>query len=211
MKVLSTTGLTKLIELCKDTFIDKNNTVDISSILSTVATTGSYADLTNKPSINSVTLSGDKTSSDLGLQDTLVDSGDNQNIKTINNKSILGSGNITVSSLPSQSGQSGKFLTTNGTAASWSAVSYNNLTNKLTAGTDISISNSNVVSCTHPEVYLSEDDYQDLVDAGTVDPNTYYNTDDATQMTVSDLITRRESMNPGDQLAQGYLVLVEVQ
>jgi hypothetical protein len=45
------------------------------------------------------------------------------NIKTINNNSILGSGNITIDSLPSQSGQSGKFLTTNGTTASWSNVS----------------------------------------------------------------------------------------
>jgi len=45
------------------------------------------------------------------------------NIKTINNTSLLGSGNITVDSLPSQTGQSGKFLTTNGTSASWANVS----------------------------------------------------------------------------------------
>ena len=41
------------------------------------------------------------------------------NIKTINSQSILGSGNITVDALPSQTGQSGKFLTTDGTDASW--------------------------------------------------------------------------------------------
>ena len=41
------------------------------------------------------------------------------NIKTINGNSILGSGDITVSSLPSQTGNAGKFLTTNGTIASW--------------------------------------------------------------------------------------------
>lgn len=55
-----------------------------------------------------------------GKQATLVSG---TNIKTVNNNSLLGSGNITIDSLPSQSGQSGKFLTTNGTTASWSTVS----------------------------------------------------------------------------------------
>ena len=41
------------------------------------------------------------------------------NIKTVNGTSVLGSGNISVDSLPTQTGQSGKFLTTNGTTASW--------------------------------------------------------------------------------------------
>lgn len=41
------------------------------------------------------------------------------NIKTINNNSILGSGNLTLDGLPTQTGQSGKFLTTDGTDASW--------------------------------------------------------------------------------------------
>lgn len=53
-------------------------------------------------------------------QDTLISG---TNIKTINNNSLLGNGNITIDSLPSQSGQSGKYLTTNGTTASWSTVS----------------------------------------------------------------------------------------
>ena len=44
------------------------------------------------------------------------------NIKTINNTSILGSGNITIDSLPSQSGNSDKFLTTNGTTANWASL-----------------------------------------------------------------------------------------
>ena len=52
-------------------------------------------------------------------QDTLVSG---TNIKTINNTSLLGSGNITIDALPSQSGQSGKVLTTNGSAASWDQV-----------------------------------------------------------------------------------------
>lgn len=44
------------------------------------------------------------------------------NIKTINSQSILGSGDLTVDGLPSQTGQSGKFLTTDGTDASWATV-----------------------------------------------------------------------------------------
>jgi len=49
-------------------------------------------------------------------QDTLVSG---TNIKTINSNSILGSGNLDIDGLPSQTGQSGKFLTTNGSEASW--------------------------------------------------------------------------------------------
>ena len=44
------------------------------------------------------------------------------NIKTVNNTSLLGSGNITIDSLPTQSGNSGKFLTTDGSSASWATV-----------------------------------------------------------------------------------------
>ena len=44
------------------------------------------------------------------------------NIKTINNTSLLGSGNINVDSLPSQSGNNGKFLTTSGSSASWATL-----------------------------------------------------------------------------------------
>ena len=56
--------------------------------------TDDYDQLNNRPQINSNTLTGNKTSSDLGLQDALVSG---TNIKTINNQSLLGSGNITIS------------------------------------------------------------------------------------------------------------------
>lgn len=49
-------------------------------------------------------------------QDTLVSG---TNIKTINGNSVLGSGNIDVDALPDQTGNTGKFLTTNGVSASW--------------------------------------------------------------------------------------------
>lgn len=49
------------------------------------------------------------------------------NIKTINNNSILGSGNLTLNGLPTQTGNNGKFLTTDGTDASWGVVKTHNL------------------------------------------------------------------------------------
>lgn len=47
-----------------------NITIDANNVISASGGSGTsdYADLTNKPSINSVTLSGNKTTSDLGLQ-----------------------------------------------------------------------------------------------------------------------------------------------
>lgn len=101
--------------------------------LAAVATSNSYEDLIDKPYIPEgvivdQTYSATSTNAQSGTavagaistkQDTLVSG---TNIKTINNNSILGSGNISVDSLPTQTGQSGKFLTTNGTAASWANV-----------------------------------------------------------------------------------------
>lgn len=223
MKVLTTTGLTKLIELSKNTFLDKDNVIDVSDALATVAVTGSYNDLSNKPTVdqtyNSTSTNAQSgtavTGAISGKQDTLVSG---TNIKTINNVSILGSGNLAVSGLPSQSGQSGKFLSTNGTTASWTSVapvatsgSYSDLTNKLTAGTDINISASNVVSCTHPEVYLTQSEYDNMKATGTLDPNTYYNTSTSVPFNAESFITIKSSMNPGDTLTKGYMVLVEVQ
>lgn len=60
--------------------------------------TSDYTQLTNKPSVNDVELSGNKTSTQLGLQSELVSG---TNIKTINSESLLGSGNIkTIKPLP---------------------------------------------------------------------------------------------------------------
>ena len=60
-------------------------------------------------------------------------------IKTVNNQSILGSGNLTIDSLPAQSGNANKFLTTDGSSASWANLatvatsgSYSDLSNKPT-------------------------------------------------------------------------------
>jgi hypothetical protein len=77
-----------------------------TSSLATVATSGSYDDLTNKPTIPTVPTSNTAFTNDAGYattgdvqtalaskQDTLVSG---TNIKTINNESLLGSGNIDI-------------------------------------------------------------------------------------------------------------------
>ena len=82
---------------------NKFNNYTPSASLATVATSGSYNDLTNKPTIPTKTSdltndSGFVTSNyhDSTKQDTLVSG---QNIKTINNQSILGEGNINDSAI----------------------------------------------------------------------------------------------------------------
>ena len=61
--------------------------------------TSDYAQSSNKPKINNVELNGNKTSSDLSLQGTLVSG---SNIKTINDESILGEGNLTINTLTNE-------------------------------------------------------------------------------------------------------------
>ena len=53
-----------------------------------------------------------------------------QSVKTINGQSIVGEGNVDIDSLPDQTGQNGKFLTTDGTDASWETI--NALENEAT-------------------------------------------------------------------------------
>ena len=84
----------------------------LSSSLATVATSGNYNDLSNKPTIPTATSdltndSGFITSSyhDSTKQDTLVSG---TNIKTVNNQSLLGSGNIEI-----QGGSGADLLSTN--------------------------------------------------------------------------------------------------
>lgn len=56
-------------------------------------------------------------------------------LKTINGTSILGTGDIDTHELPSQTSQSGKFLTTNGTTVSWASVTADTEVEWATFGT----------------------------------------------------------------------------
>ena len=57
---------------------------------------------------------GAATAAQGALADTAI-----QSVKTINGQSIVGTGDVTVGGLPDQTDQSGKFLTTDGSSASW--------------------------------------------------------------------------------------------
>lgn len=69
MKVVSTEALTKLIQLVKSAFVSVDDTVETSEVtLATVATTGDYDDLSNKPTIptvNNATLTIQKNGTDV--------------------------------------------------------------------------------------------------------------------------------------------------
>lgn len=59
-KVLSETGLTKLIQLSKDEFLSQTDTTDCTMVqLATVATSGDYDDLSNKPTIPAAQVNSD--------------------------------------------------------------------------------------------------------------------------------------------------------
>lgn len=75
-------------------------------------TTSAWVDSDQKGQVTSV----NGQTGAVTVQETLVSG---TNIKTINNTSILGSGNLDIDALPSQTGNAGKVLTTNGTNASW--------------------------------------------------------------------------------------------
>lgn len=103
MKLLDNTGLGYLITKMKAAFWPKSDVVTMT--FADVATTGSYNDLLNKPTIPSVdsnptsgstnaVSSGGVASALSGKQATLVSG---TNIKTINSTSLLGSGDIAVS------------------------------------------------------------------------------------------------------------------
>ena len=133
MKVVSQDALTKLIQLSKDNFIDKNDTVQATTVqLATVATTGDYEDLINTPP-----------------------------------------------AIPSQTGQSGKFLTTNGTAVSWASVTADSEIEWATFGTTTAqqirtwVADNKVVCCKYQnKVYrFSEDNNTYLYFLGTILPS----------------------------------------
>ena len=72
-------------------------------------------------------------------QDTLVSG---TNIKTLNGSSILGSGNLVIDTLPSQTGNANKFLTTNGTTTSWAPMSPSAVWYTGNTGTTVTILNT---------------------------------------------------------------------
>ena len=133
MKVLSTDGVTELIQLIKDNYIPNGNTVQTSSVaLATVATTGAYSDLTGTPDPVQVSTLPTASSTEEGNIYQFVGTTDANYTNGYFYKCISSGSPATYSweqlnvqpggggSLPSQTGNAGKFLTTDGTDPSWS-------------------------------------------------------------------------------------------
>ena len=128
--------------------------------------TSGMAEILNKPIIpivdqiyNSVSANAQSgvavANAVLGKQDILISG---TNIKTINNNSILGSGDLTLDSLPSQTGQSGKFLTTDGTDAGWGTPTID-----LSGKADVDASNFNTAGKSLISgLGMPSDNYDDL-------------------------------------------------
>ena len=74
--------------------------------------TNAWKDTDQKGQVTSV----NGQTGDVTVQETLVNQ---SNIKSVNGNSLLGSGNLDIDGLPSQTGNNGKVLMTNGTVASW--------------------------------------------------------------------------------------------
>lgn len=110
-------------------------------------------------------------------QDTLVSG---TNIKTVNGNSLLGSGNVDIDALPSQTGHSGEFLTTDGTDASWADIPAEVDNKSVTLNSNDEIQTVGVIDQNNPTKAIkkwtgTKAEYDAIV---TKDPDTEYITTD---------------------------------
>ena len=184
------------------------------SDLANVATTGSYDDLINKPYIPAgvvVDLTYDPNSTNAAAgtavaeavankQDTLING---TNIKSINGNSLLGSGDLTLDGLPDQTGNSGKYLTTNGTTASWNNLanvaisgSYDDLVNTPVLGSMAYANTSDYTTTANLSNVALSGDYNDLTNKPVLGSAAYANTSDFATAAEGNLATT--AVQPGD-------------
>ncbi len=101
------------------------------------------------------------------------------NIKTVNGNSLVGSGNVDIDALPSQTGQAGKFLTTNGKTASWAEASVTPDNKSISKNTSNALQAIGVIDQNNPANALgvwhgTQAEYDALA---THDANTRYDVD----------------------------------
>lgn len=130
---------------------------------------------------------------DGGKQATLVSG---TNIKTVNSNSLLGSGNIDIDALPSQTGQSGKFLTTDGTNASWAPAAAEIDNKSITQNSSNQIQTVGVIDQNNTSNAIktwtgTKDEFDDIV---TKDAHTLYTTTDETDSSTSYTTTEISAM-----------------
>ena len=111
-------------------YLTTNGIVTSWGTLATVATSGSYTDLSGRPTLATVATSGSYT--DLTSKptiDTLLPTQTGNSGKFLTTNATSSSwASITIDGLlPTQTGNSGKFLTTNATSSSWAAITIDGL------------------------------------------------------------------------------------
>lgn len=143
-------------------------------------------------------------------QATLVGSGTGQNIKTINNNNIVGTGNITIDSLPAQSGNSGKFLTTDGTDASWAVVDA--LPTQAGNSGKYLTTNGSAASWNSLATVATSGDYTDLSDKPKFNgielgstTKSFYGTSDS----AADATTKEVEITDITELTAGQIIIVQ--
>lgn len=135
MKALTTNGLTELITLIKSTFIPNTN-VENTTEIDVINATTVGVDTTPTSASNNLITSGGVYSALGNKQDTLVSG---TNIKTINNTSLLGSGDITIGGGGTATDVqiNGVSITSNNVADIITEGTYNSSTNKIATMADV--------------------------------------------------------------------------
>ena len=124
---------------------------------------------------------------DAAFQEKLVSG---TNIKTVNGNSLVGSGNVDIDALPNQTGQGGKFLTTNGTTASWAEASVTPDNKTISKNTANALQAIGIIDQNNPANALkvwhgTQAEYDALA---THDANTRYYTDGGLSVSLLDVI-----------------------
>ncbi len=124
---------------------------------------------------------------DAAFQEKLVSG---TNIKTVNGNSLVGSGNVDIDALPNQTGQGGKFLTTNGTTASWAEASVTPDNKSISKNTANALQAIGIIDQNNPANALkvwhgTQAEYDALA---THDANTRYYTDGGLSVSLLDVI-----------------------
>ena len=142
---------------------------DLSATYQTKITSSAKlsADLLSEGTTNKLVSASEKSTWN-GKQDALVSG---TNIKTVNGSSLLGTGDITIDSLPAQAGNSGKFLGTNGTAASWNSlpIASTSSTGVVKAdGTTITVDSAGTISAVQDTMTMVVDEFTMAADGTTI-------------------------------------------
>ena len=142
---------------------------DLSATYQTKITSSAKlsADLLSEGTTNKLVSASEKSTWN-GKQDALVSG---TNIKTVNGNSLLGTGDISIDSLPAQAGNSGKFLGTNGTAASWNSLPIASTSSTGVVkvdGTTITVDSAGTISAVQDTMTMVVDEFTMAADGTTI-------------------------------------------